>query len=240
MRYIDIGNSFIKIATHEEGDWVVSIRASHKQQHDVLALMKILIDSGEKFMGCSVVGELTKSFNSAFGNHIRFVQKSDIPAKELDYKTPETLGLDRFIACYGAHHLGRTAVIVVDAGTATTIDLMDRNGIFHGGVIAPGIALFENGLRDYAPSLPKVERSLPAEYPPKSTEEAVRWGITGSYLSAIRSHVESLRKINPNAHIWITGGDADVLMQLKDLKLSYHPNLVFEGLRQMSLNNYLR
>jgi type III pantothenate kinase len=240
MRYIDIGNSFIKIASHDGNEWKVMIRAPHSQLKDVLELVKFQIDGGMSFLACSVVKKLAEAFNDQFGNKIRFVEKSDISSNELNYKTPETLGMDRFVACYGAHKLAGSSVIVVDAGTATTIDLMDDQGVFHGGVIAPGIALMENAISDYAPSLPKVDRSLPEEFPPKSTKEALMWGITGSYLSSVKAHLIELRKIHKEAHIWITGGDAEVLMQLKDLKFSYHPNLVFEGLRQMMANKYLK
>lgn len=240
MRYIDIGNSFIKIAEHNGTDWAVSIRAPHSQLKDVLELAKIQVDGGMNFLGCSVVRDLTLAFEKELGNSIRFVQKSDVPSTLLDYTTPETLGMDRFVACYGAQKNGSSAVIVVDAGTATTIDLMDNQGVFHGGVIAPGIALLENSISSYAPSLPKVERFLPATFPPKNTKDALKWGLTGSYLSYIKIHVRSLQDSQKDAHVWVTGGDAEVLMQLKDLKFSYHPNLVFEGLRQMHLSSFLK
>jgi type III pantothenate kinase len=240
MRYIDIGNSFIKIAEHNGNDWVVLIRAPHSQLSAVLELAKIQVDGGMDFFGCSVVSSLTQAFKKEFGNRIRFIEKSDVPSSQLNYGTPETLGMDRFVASYGAYKLGGSSVVVVDAGTATTIDLMDDHGIFHGGVIAPGIALLEKAIGDYAPSLPKVERSLPAEFPPKSTKDALKWGITGSYLTYINAHVKKLKAINKDAHVWVTGGDAEIIMQLKDFKFSYHPNLVFEGLRQMMLNNFLK
>lgn len=236
LMYIDIGNSFVKIAAHDGESWIVKLRASHTQLNDVMAWIKLHTDSGTKFIAASVVERISASIKQEFSESVRFIEKDDISSDKLDYLTPETLGIDRYIACVGAYKISNTPVIVVDAGTAVTIDLMDAEGVFKGGVIAPGIELLEKGLLAHAPSLPQVERSLPGDFPPKSTTDALRWGISGSYLAFIRNHIEKMRSEEPGALIWITGGDVDILMQLTGLKLNYHPNLVFEGLRQITLN----
>lgn len=230
--YIDIGNSFIKIAQFADGEWQILLRARHNQVDDVMALLGPLTDNDHLIMGCSVVKHLREKLEARFGKGIQFVSVADFPKNSIAYDTPETLGPDRVLACLGAHGLsGNHPVIVIDAGTATTIDFMDANGVFKGGVIAPGLSIFEHGLHEHAPALPNVMRNVPADFPPKSTEDALRWGIVGSYLSMIRAHIDRFRVVDPDAQVWITGGDAEVLSQMRDIQVQYHPNLVFEGLK---------
>jgi type III pantothenate kinase len=232
MLYIDVGNSLIKIAEYESGEWSLKLRVPHDKIDDVLHWMKMLSQSGETFRMSSVVESVSDKICSILGTKVELITVKQIPAGSLDYKTPQTLGIDRFLACYGAWMISnREPVIVVDAGTATTIDFMDKNGVFHGGVIAPGLTAMENGLHQHAPGLPKVNRVRPAVWPPKSTTEALQWGITGSYQNMVRDHVQRFLSDAPEARIWLSGGDAELLMNLGNKTTFYHPNLVFEGLR---------
>lgn len=232
MIYIDIGNSYIKIAMFKSGTWEVMLRSPLEKADDALFLLKLQAEQGSRFMASSVVSSLRNRFEKELGESIRFVRVSDFPTDLIDYHTRETLGVDRVIACLGARHQSdNNAVIVVDAGTATTIDFMDMNGVFHGGVIAPGLQAMEQGLREHAPALPTVERVRPAIWPPKSTTEALQWGLTGSYQSLVRDHIQRFLQDAPDAWLWVSGGDAGTLMNLGGLNIHYHPNLVFEGLR---------
>jgi type III pantothenate kinase len=244
MIYLDAGNSFIKLASHAgdiTGDdvglhqdtsqsWIVHLRARHADVQKVVSLLNTELFSEMPVTGCSVVDSLTNQFQDILGSRMQFVHRGMIDRAQLDYQTPESLGMDRFLACLGAAWLSRGEdVVVIDAGTATTIDVMSADGVFRGGVIMPGINLMERGLNEYAPALPEVTRELPFQWPPKSTKEALQWGITGSYLEAVKAHINRLRK--DKSRVWITGGDADVLAQIREFELNYHPNLVFEGLR---------
>lgn len=234
MLYIDVGNSLIKVAEFAEGEWSMKLRVPHDKIDDALVWMGMLAKTGESFRMCSVVTAIADKICSELVKNVDYVTLDRIPGDMLDYKTPKTLGLDRVLACYGAWKLsGNKPVIVVDAGTATTIDFMDQRGTFRGGVIAPGIAAMEHGLRNHAPALPVVDRVRPAVWPPKSTTEAMQWGITGSFQNMVRDHVQRFLTDDPESVIWLSGGDAAILMNLGDKKTYYHPNLVFEGLRLM-------
>ncbi len=236
MLYIDVGNSLIKVAEFAEGEWSMKLRVPHDKIGDALVWMGMLAKTGESFRMCSVVGNIADRICSELGEKVTHVTLQKISTSILDYKTPQTLGLDRVLACYGAWLLSqKQSVIVVDAGTATTIDFMDRNGVFRGGVIAPGIAAMEHGLRNHAPSLPVVDRVRPAIWPPKSTTEALQWGLTGSFQNMVRDHVQRFLDDDPESVIWLSGGDAAILMNLGEKKTNYHPNLVFEGLRLLHI-----
>ena len=187
---------------------------------------------------CSVVSIRPSNLRLETGpcrNRIYFYrpQYDSAPRLARLMRAPDTLGMDRFIACYGAwDRSGRnTDVVVVDAGTATTLDLMSADGVFRGGVIAPGLQVMEYGFARLAPALPEVPRTIPSHWPPKSTTQALKWGITGSYLGLIRAHLTHYQHEYPKLKLWITGGDAQILTQMRGLSMHYHPNLVFEGLR---------
>lgn len=232
MLYIDVGNSFIKLAESDAQDWRVLLRTPHHETGDMVDFLMHPANAGRPILGCSVVGAVRQELSACLGDRIRFIGVADLPPSAIAYDTPETLGADRVLACMGARSLSvERAVIVVDAGTATTVDFMDADGVFRGGVIMPGIAMMEQGLRTFAPELPQVERSVPPAWPPQSTHQALQWGITGTWLQSILAYVEHFSAMSDTADVWITGGDADVLTQIRDLPLQYHPNLVFEGLR---------
>jgi len=246
--YIDIGNTFVKIASHtgdmtgnvldsgqsaDMDEWYVHLRARHGKLDDIITILNSEVLAAMPVLACSVVPSVRTRLEQALPDRIYFIDRSMIPAALLDYETPDTLGMDRFIACYGAwDRSGRnTDVVVVDAGTATTLDLMSADGVFRGGVIAPGLQVMEYGFARLAPALPEVPRTIPSHWPPKSTTQALKWGITGSYLGLIRAHLTHYQHEYPKLKLWITGGDAQILTQMRGLSMHYHPNLVFEGLR---------
>lgn len=246
MIYLDAGNSFIKIATHT-GDivddsgtliqenfdnWMVHLRARHADIEKVISLLQTEILTSMPILACSVVVDVQRRLEEALGSRIQFLSHNKILPGTLDYKTVDTLGMDRYLACLGAWSLSKgNAVIVVDAGTATTIDWMNNEGVFKGGVITPGLSVFEKGLREFAPALPEVPRSIPSEWPPRSTREALQWGIAGSYVEMVKAHIHRFADKSESCSIWITGGDAEILAQIREYQIQYHPNLVFEGLR---------
>ena len=237
--FIDIGNSFIKVAEYAGGSWSLKLRVPHSQLDEAIHWMSMLTKTGTRFKASSVVQSITENMNRELGEYIQFVRVGDFPVERINYSTPQTLGSDRVLACHGAYSLSHgKSVIVVDAGTATTIDYMDQQGVFQGGVIAPGIGSMEVGLFQHAPELPKVDRIRPAIWPPKSTKEALQWGLTGSYQSLIRDHIQRFLNDDASAEIWFSGGDAEVLMNLGGIKSKYHPNLVFEGLRSIDLSRF--
>jgi len=232
MLYMDIGNSFIKLAEPDGENWRVLLRTRHDDRHELMEFLNHPAYADHQIVACSVVTKMREVLQDQLGRRIKFITVADLPERDISYETPHTLGIDRVMACYGARALSpEVAVIVVDAGTAVTIDFMDEQGVFRGGVIMPGIGMLEQGLRSYAPELPEVPREVPPVWPPQSTRQALQWGITGSWLQSVLAYVEHFTAISEDASVWITGGDADVLTQIRDLPLQYHPNLVFEGLR---------
>ncbi len=111
---------------------------------------------------------------------------------ELDVDVPSRVGIDRLLNVFaaGRRQGNRQAVIVVDSGTATTVDLMTCDGIFRGGSILPGLRLSAHAMHDYTARLPllNVDDDAPElpEVPGRNTEMAMRAGLYIGQLGAVR------------------------------------------------------
>ncbi len=228
MLYLDIGNTKIKVKSFRDKSWYAEYSGSVQ---DVENCAGFLLGKNQPVTGISVVNPARKVLDETDGINIEWLTHKSIPTQSLDYETPETLGMDRYMACLGACVKAKKAVIVIDAGTACTIDYMDESGIFRGGVIMPGISLWEKALRENAPALPEVVRDVPGIWPGKNTERSVRWGLTGAFVEAVNGMV---RKYDHLASVWVTGGDADWLAKRIERSAKVDSNIVFDGMQKLA------
>ena len=229
MYYLDIGNTSIKIKTPDKTSWRTVFT---DKTTEAAAAAGFLKRDGNKIIGVSVVKAATDTLNQELAEtgKLKWLNADDIPAKTLDYEYPETLGMDRYMACLGARILADSPVIVIDAGTACTIDYMDDRGVYRGGVIMPGLSLWEKALAQYAPALPSVVRDIPMKWPGKSTEDSVRWGLSGAFVEAVNG---LMRKYDYLAKVYVTGGDGDWLAKRMERTAKVNDNLVFDGMRKL-------
>lgn len=230
--YVDVGNSVVKIGSFEANAWTVQ-RLGHAEFHH-------WVDDGhffgQKVHLCSVVAEMSDFLVDRLGNALRLYDVDRVPDLLLDYETPETLGMDRFWACYGAWFMAKSAVLVVDLGSAITIDMMDEKGIFRGGIIAPGLRAMISGMRSKAPALPEVELVLPSAFPGKSTHACIQWGTLGLFRAALLEWFRQFEQELGSMEVFVTGGEAKHLARsLTDRNVKENPSLVFEGMRVWNL-----
>lgn len=127
-----------------------------------------------------------------------------------DVRSPETTGVDRVLGCLGAllEASGRS-VVVVDCGTATTINLMSADRWFCGGMIAPGRRLLTQSLKSGTASLPEVMPDAVGVQIGKSTPECMKAGVAAAFIGSIRECVSTVVKACPEAKVFLTGGDAE-------------------------------
>jgi type III pantothenate kinase len=148
------------------------------------------------------------------------------------------MGVDRWVAMIGARSEFRGAICIVDAGTAVTIDALDKNGVHQGGQILPGLALMGRALRletndiSAAKRLPRDPGRGMAMFA-NNTDGAVQSGAVNAVCGAIERAAKVLRAEGYRTKIVLTGGDASrILKQLGD-KALHRPNLVLQGLAFM-------
>ncbi|NBC65292.1 MAG: type III pantothenate kinase, partial [Bacteroidetes bacterium] len=231
--YLDIGNSFLKLAARSGSDWQILFDGKHDRIDE---LIRYLASKGdrEKIILSSVRQDISEKLraNLSDRNFLEY-RTSHIPSNRLDYKTPQTLGLDRFLVCLAAWiESGEKNVVVIDAGSACTVDLMTAGGVFKGGIIMPGLQIIKNSMKNHLPELPKAPESIPEEWPGKSTVECIEWGVNGGFLLAIQGFIERYRSMVEDPIIYITGGNAVQIMNWMsdETSLIYRKYLIWEGL----------
>jgi len=233
---LDIGNSGIKWAIFQQDSWSELNNLNPNNVEFLPELLNSLEVAPQKILISSVVKHTEQKLRKLkLKPPLFFAAVHQIAREVLAYDTPETLGIDRYLACLGAwiqsNERGR-GVVVIDAGTACTIDVMDANGVYQGGVIMPGLSLFEQGLKKFTKALPEVERDIPDSYPGKSTQECLKWGITGSFVGSIQFHLNRIAENIEYTDWYVTGGDARVLAQniSRSYQLTVDHYLVMKGL----------
>lgn len=228
MFYLDVGNTSAKLGKFIRSGWKIELRVPRNEYQELPKLLRIF-EKRDSIIACSVVDEVSNILKKFTNTTV--LTLDDIPIDQLSYQTPHTLGLDRFFACFGAWGNSKSAVIVIDAGSAVTIDLMDSNGVYQGGIIAPGLRALEIGMKQVTPTLPQVDRGVPVAFPGKTTYECIQWGISGFYIEGLKAFINKYKLMHPDASIWLTGGD---LVHLEDLAIDVriNGNLVLDGLHQ--------
>ena len=233
--YVDIGNSSVKVGFLSSDKWTVHI---HKTALDAAKEINNHLYPVKHIF----VSSVRESVKEVLGNEIQTrnlkeITIENIPGDKLDYETPETLGIDRYLACLGAYSNSGKGVVVIDAGSACTIDYMDGEGVFHGGVIMPGFKSIINIFKESAPELPEVKIGIPKIFPGKSTTESLQWGQVGFFVDGVISILESYDEKFNNYDLFLTGGDAPVLYELLGHIGEVNPNLVLTGLKKASETN---
>jgi type III pantothenate kinase len=131
------------------------------------------------------------------------------------YQEPTKLGADRWAAVIGARALSKTNTLIINAGTATTIDLLGSNGVHYGGWILPGLSLMQNSLQSQTAQLPLAERQENPFGFGINTNDAIISGCDAAQIGAIAQAIQLSKKLNyPVEKIWLDGGNAKVLAQI--------------------------
>lgn len=145
---------------------------------------------------------------------------------------PREVGADRIVNAAAAHHLYKGPLIVIDFGTATTLDAVSPEGDYLGGVIAPGIMISAEALFEHTAKLPRVELLRPSKAIGKNTVAAIQSGLIFGYVGLIEGIVARIKEeMGGKASVVATGGLARVIA--KDTTVIDHvdPDLTLLGLR---------
>jgi len=156
---------------------------------------------------------------------------ADLPV-HLDVDEPKTVGADRIVNTLAAKVLYQKDTIVVDLGTATTYDCITADGVFVGGVIAPGVQVGLEWLGHRAAKLPKVQFRPPSTVIGRRTEACMESGVFFSTVDAIDGMVERIKTEwnRPGALVVATGGYAGLLAQHCRTIEEVEPFLTLRGL----------
>ena len=155
----------------------------------------------------------------------------DVPIPiETGLANPHKIGTDRIVSAAAAFAVVQDAVIIADFGTAFTIDLVDEDGVFLGGVIAPGFEMAAKALHKGTAKLPKINIAKPVNPIGSSTDEAMNsglyYGAIGLLETVCRNFAEQIGKW---PQVVVTGGAAGLIKEDCDFVDSWVPNLAVRG-----------
>jgi type III pantothenate kinase len=223
---VDVGNTETVVGVvHGRNDLVAHWRLStlvprtiDEYRHFLGALLR---EAGVERPGSAVVGSvvpdttavLVPTLRALVGGPVHVVSPDSPLPIRLDVEEPRTVGPDRIVNTLAARELYQRDTVAVDLGTATTFDLITADGVFMGGVIAPGLSAGLEWLGRRTAKLPRVELVPPAAVIGRRTETCIQSGV---FYSAVDGVDGIVRRViaewgRPDPYVVATGGFASVL-----------------------------
>lgn len=150
------------------------------------------------------------------------------------YESPQTLGLDRLASAVGAESISpRTNKIVIDMGTAITIDFIDDSATYVGGNISLGLQSRFRALHEFTGNLPLMQVSEQNTLIGKNTNQAICNGVFNSVLFELEAYIERFMTEYQNVDIFLTGGDSQFFEKRIKNHIFANRNLVAIGLHRI-------
>jgi len=235
---IDAGNSGAKIALFEQGALKEFLRIKELSVHALKLLVeKHKVERGILSAVINVPPDCLPYLQSALSRFLLFDAATKIPVS-VDYRTPETLGRDRIAAAVGGAFLrAGENLLIIDAGTAITLDYVTASGRFKGGNISPGVQMRFDALHTFTAHLPLIETEGETPLLGFSTETAIRSGVIRGICFEIEGYAEALRAENGQLSVFLTGGDTFHFEKRLKIPIFAAPNLVLTGLYRILLYN---
>lgn len=234
---IDIGNSRTKVSIFEKDIEVFYESYQKFQPEDLLKIsdnftsIQNSIISSTSFYSDELINEVRKISNTC----IDFSSSTPLPFKT-EYKTPETIGLDRLAAIAGAQYLKPNKnLLIIDAGTAITYDLVTADNVHLGGNISPGMMMRFKALHTFTQRLPMIEPQPDISILGLSTDEAILNGVVQGLINEIDGYINSFSLIYEDLTVLLAGGDAHFF----EIKLK-NSIFVIQKLVQTGLNIILK
>ncbi|UCG35262.1 MAG: type III pantothenate kinase [Candidatus Omnitrophota bacterium] len=231
MIVVDIGNSSIHWAKLAKGKIKRVCRLDTKGVR--LNLLKKVFGpySKEKMIISSVVPSVTKIFK-------KLKNKTYVVGKDL--KTPiqcrydkKHVGMDRLVNAYASRCLYPGTRLIIDFGTAVTIDFLSKKGAYEGGLILPGLGSSLRVLSSCALLPSTITLKHTKKVIPKNTAQSINKGIEEGFSAMINTLVKKYQKalgLSPKERIIITGGEASFILPCLSFPYIYEPFLIFKGL----------
>ena len=245
---IDIGNTHTVVGAFDGNrlmsDWRMASHATRTADENWLTIRSFCGETGidtRSFKGVgisSVVPDLTGNFESMARKYLR-VEPVTVAA-HLDlgirvlYADPGAVGADRLCHAVAGFAKYGGPLIIVDFGTATTYDVISKDGEYLGGVITLGLESTAAELHRRAAKLPKIELRFPEDIIGRDTTSSMQAGVMYGTVDAIEGTVRRIRlELGAPARVIATGGLAKVLAPYTPVIETVEPALVLDGIRMI-------
>lgn len=247
---MDIGNTNIKLGLFKGEELVASWRVSTEARHTAdeygMIVYDLLRQQGGKFADIKgvVLSSVAPDLNYTIAHMCEYymhrtpliVNHNVNTGISVHYDNPKDLGSDRLVGAAAAYHFYGGPVIVVDFGSATTFNLVDRAGNYLGGAIAPGIKTATESLVKTAAKLPRIELTQPESIVGTGTKSCMQAGVIYGYTGLVKYLIDKYRALDEmkGAKIIATGGLSELIEKVE-------PNLIDVTDRALALKglNYI-
>lgn len=246
---IDIGNTQTVIGVFDDlhklfHHWRISTMAKGTADEKGVIVADLLTLNGLRPADMSDViissvvpestGAYTEMSSALFKIEPLIVDTSLIKGVKIDYKYPAEIGADRLVNALAGYRLFSGPLIVVDFGTATTFDVITKEGAYLGGVIAPGVEISANALFKAAAKLSHTELRIPDRVIGEDTASSLRAGIVLGAAAMVDGLVERIREeLDSKFKVIATGGLAELIAPQCNTVSHTEPFLTLLGLQMV-------
>lgn len=232
---IDIGNTRTKFSLFHRGSLMLTVAVKNFGRPDVERLCAEYPDLELAIL--SSTRDYPEELNEILTNRFRFFtildERTPIPLKNL-YKTPGTLGKDRLAVAVGGNYLfPEENLLIIDAGTAITFDVVTSGGEYIGGNISPGLDMRFKALNHFTGRLPLAGSQDTWSYFGDNTMSAVIAGVQNGILFEVEAYIEHFKKNYKKNKVIFTGGDAKFFDSKVKNSFFVDLNLVSTGLNRI-------
>lgn len=241
---VDIGNTAVSLGVFRDGRvkevFTVETSLLRRKISPLYKIFKGIAPQGS-FGGdvviCSVVPPVLKTVETAVRKRLRvrpLVVGRDlaVPMKN-NYRNPRQVGQDRLVCAYAAKRLYGAPAVVIDFGTAITLDVVSARGEYEGGIIVPGLRLSAESLFQKTALLPRIEFIKPPQsLIGKDTQGSILSGLFYGYAALCGGLIEQLKKkVSGSPKVIVTGGYTDLMKKFLSSKIDHIDRfLVFQGM----------
>jgi len=245
----DIGNTHTNLALFEAAElrhhWMLAT-ALHRTADEYLVALDRLLDMGSVVRSqmkgaivASVVPPLTSTWAELAARlvgreHVLIMDAETRTGIENRYESPHDVGADRLANAVAAKNIVGCPLIVVDFGTATTLDVVSRDGAYLGGAILPGPEMSAEALYAKTARLPRVSIDDPGRAIGDSTDRSIRSGIFYGTVGAIDAMIERIcAEMGERCAVIATGGAGRPFADASRYITQYDPFLTLRGLNEI-------
>ncbi|MFQ5642177.1 MAG: type III pantothenate kinase [Thiogranum sp.] len=237
---VDIGNARIKWALQDADSWNVGepLQRQNRAFKDIARPAWKELDAPERVIVSNVAGEEYRKSVQTWVKRRWKVTPEFLPVTEQQcgvrnaYTVPQRLGGDRWASLLAVHAHYSGAAVVIDCGTAITIDAIAADGMHLGGLIVPGMELMASSLTGHAPGIQMEDTdNQDISLLGLSTEAAVSGGVLYTAIALVeRVFMDLQGELGNGTNLLLTGGDASRILPLLASRPKHVPDLVLKGL----------
>ena len=231
---IEQGNTSTKVAIYAEGNLKASFLYKTFDKSKLKPLFDVYsLDKGIYSTVADVDEDLIAYLKECLSCFIYFDNDVRLPIT-IKYKTPHTLGKDRIAAVVGAYYLQPNRnILIIDAGTCITYELLEASGSYFGGNISPGMTTRFKALNDYTKKLPLVNEREEVPCWGTCTEDAIRAGVVNGIVFEMDGYIDQAKELYSDVLVFLTGGHSFYFESRLKNSIFADINLVLTGLNRI-------